>query len=326
LLGLSEYCESYLSATAEPSAGSLLERIVQESSLLLRQIVRQNLPGFQHQDWEDAQSEAQLRWISRLAAWRDNAEKPSGEPQAYLRTIGRNACADLMRSRYPARHALRRKLRFLIDEKAAFRFHADSTPPAVALSAWLGKETKEPQRWDECFRGMSHGWQKNPEAFLQELLARIGHPVPFDSLVAALGRHLNLGEAEHSFDPLLHDRSATAQSPDSALERRARLERFWAVLPVLPERQRAALLLTLRDEQGEGVIEWLPALGLTTFEALATTLGMSLPELSAIWPRLPVDDQWLADRFGLTRQQVINLRKSARDKLARHLRPGKEDA
>jgi hypothetical protein len=42
--------------------------------------------------------------------------------------------------------------------------------------------------------------------------------------------------------------------------------------------------------------------------------------LRELWPTLPRDDQWIADRLGVTRRQVINLRKCARERLARRLR------
>jgi hypothetical protein len=42
--------------------------------------------------------------------------------------------------------------------------------------------------------------------------------------------------------------------------------------------------------------------------------------LRTLLTRLPLDDLTIAARLGLTRQQVINLRKSARLRLARRLR------
>jgi hypothetical protein len=39
--------------------------------------------------------------------------------------------------------------------------------------------------------------------------------------------------------------------------------------------------------------------------------------LSALWDQLPLDDLSIAARLGVTRQQVINLRKAARARLAR---------
>ena len=47
---------------------------------------------------------------------------------------------------------------------------------------------------------------------------------------------------------------------------------------------------------------------------------MPAPELAALWPDLPLEDAAIAERLGLTRQQVINLRKSARARLGRRMR------
>jgi hypothetical protein len=55
---------------------------------------------------------------------------------------------------------------------------------------------------------------------------------------------------------------------------------------------------------------------------LAGTLEMDRGALDRLWDRLPVDDQTIAKRLGLTRQQVINLRKSARARLARRAGAG----
>jgi hypothetical protein len=38
-----------------------------------------------------------------------------------------------------------------------------------------------------------------------------------------------------------------------------------------------------------------------------------------MWESLPLDDTAIADRLNLTRQQVINLRKAARMRLARRM-------
>jgi hypothetical protein len=95
---------------------------------------------------------------------------------------------------------------------------------------------------------------------------------------------------------------------------------LWAEVRELPATQRTALLLNLRDSEGHGVIELLPATGLASFADLALMLSMTPPELAAVWNHLPLEDAKIADLLGLTRQQVINLRKAARDRLARRTR------
>jgi DNA-binding CsgD family transcriptional regulator len=46
---------------------------------------------------------------------------------------------------------------------------------------------------------------------------------------------------------------------------------------------------------------------------------MEAVELARIWKDLPLADQDIATRLDLNRQQVINLRKSARERLGRRL-------
>jgi hypothetical protein len=83
----------------------------------------------------------------------------------------------------------------------------------------------------------------------------------------------------------------------------------------LPLLQRASLLLNMRDEAGCAALTLLPATGVASVEQIAVTLQMSVAELTGIWNALPLDDLRIAERLTLTRQQVINLRRSARDRL-----------
>ena len=101
------------------------------------------------------------------------------------------------------------------------------------------------------------------------------------------------------------------------LSDRQELEALWREVIALPVNQRAALLLNLRDPEGGSALHTLPATGLVSMRALADLLELEEAELGAIWDELPLDDLTIALRLGLTRQQVINLRKSARARLAR---------
>ena len=104
---------------------------------------------------------------------------------------------------------------------------------------------------------------------------------------------------------------------NTALDQRLRLKRLWAEICQLPLRQRAALLLNLRDAQGRGVITLLPLTRIATIRQIAEALAMTAEQLAAVWSDLPFEDAAIARSLGITRQQVINLRKSARERLAR---------
>jgi len=98
------------------------------------------------------------------------------------------------------------------------------------------------------------------------------------------------------------------------------LQRLWEELTQLPVNQRAALLLNLKDASGFGCITLFPAIGIATIRQLAAALELSAERLAELWNELPIEDARIAELLGLTRQQVINARKSGRERLARRLK------
>jgi hypothetical protein len=61
-------------------------------------------------------------------------------------------------------------------------------------------------------------------------------------------------------------------------------------------------------------------MAIATFRQLAGALEMSAEGLAEVWNELPMEDARIAELLGLTRQQVINARKSGRERLARRLK------
>jgi hypothetical protein len=89
---------------------------------------------------------------------------------------------------------------------------------------------------------------------------------------------------------------------------------------LLPLNQRAALLLNLKDAEGRGCIALFTVTNIATLRELAEALEMKAEILAELWNKLPLEDAKIAELLKLTRQQVINARKSARERLARRLR------
>ena len=112
------------------------------------------------------------------------------------------------------------------------------------------------------------------------------------------------------------------QAPSAAeqIDCRRYLERLWIEICELPVHQRAALLLNLRDEGGSGMLGLLPVTGVASQERIAEVVGLPPERLAELWPRLPVDDEWIASFLRVNRRQVINFRKCARERLARRMR------
>jgi hypothetical protein len=53
---------------------------------------------------------------------------------------------------------------------------------------------------------------------------------------------------------------------------------------------------------------------------LADVLEISADRFAQLWNDLPLEDARIAELLGLTRQQVINARKSGRERLTRRLK------
>jgi hypothetical protein len=87
----------------------------------------------------------------------------------------------------------------------------------------------------------------------------------------------------------------------------------------LPLRQRTALLLNLRDPSGGDALDLLPLTGTASLREIARVLDLDAEELAQLWPELPLDDNRIAERLSVSRQQVINLRKAARARLGRRM-------
>jgi DNA-binding transcriptional regulator YhcF (GntR family) len=63
-----------------------------------------------------------------------------------------------------------------------------------------------------------------------------------------------------------------------------------------------------------------PATGIATVRQLADVLQINVESFAKVWNDLPLEDAKIAELLGLTRQQVINARKSGRERLARRLK------
>jgi hypothetical protein len=103
------------------------------------------------------------------------------------------------------------------------------------------------------------------------------------------------------------------------LELRDRLRILWLEIAKLPLAQRVALLANLRSTAG--ACAWLLIeLRVVKFRDLASCLGLSTEGLANIWNQLPLEDSEIAARWGLERQQVINMRSAARQRLGRRMK------
>ena len=128
------------------------------------------------------------------------------------------------------------------------------------------------------------------------------------------------GDDDQVEEEIVETLSDTRASAAIQLDQKVYLEKLWLEILELPERQRAALLLNLRDARGNSMVEMLPITGVASVRQIAEALSLTALEFARLWNDLPLDDNAIAARLRVNRQQVINLRKSARMRLARRMR------
>ena len=75
----------------------------------------------------------------------------------------------------------------------------------------------------------------------------------------------------------------------------------------------------IRKVAGRNALEILVFTNIASIDAIANATGITPEKLSEIWNDLPLNDKAIASTLGQTRQQIINLRKSARERLARRI-------
>ena len=297
-----------IEAKDEASRAAALEALVARAAPLIEAILSRYMKAVgSAEDLRDLQATAMLRLVRRLD------EVPRGEKGAivsfddFVAMLAFNAANDLLRDRFPARTRLKNRVRYVL--KHSERFSSWRSPAGVVAgsSAWRGsspvafQETVELPRDDDV------------ESALAALFERAGAPMLLDDAVDAIAAAWGVAESQVvSFEPAADEAPA---------DQRDMLIRLWSEIRALRPQQRAALLLNLRDRDSS-VIEIFISIGAATIDELAAELEMTVEELAALWNSLPLDDNTIAARLGLTRQQVINLRRAARDRLARRLGVG----
>jgi RNA polymerase sigma factor (sigma-70 family) len=336
----------YLQASDEPESQRLLTRLVCEhAEPLIRTIIEYKLRSHlkqidrnsRNQDVEDVYSETLVRLLVLLRSLKESpGERPISNFRSYVAVLTYRSCYAHLRQKYPQRHNLKDRLRHLLSNHSEFAlWESDQRGWLCGLKRWKGREViirserLEQLRESPSFECVGLSTEvgqrmKNPE-LLAVIFNYLDSPIELDELVGLLAElkgikdhppNIGLDEEKSNYQDQFVDPRAGA---DIEMEQRVYLKRLWSEICQLPPRQRAAILLNLKDSQGRGVIALFPLTAVATIEQIAEALSISSERFAALWNELPLEDTAIAELLALTRQQVINLRKSARERLARRM-------
>ncbi len=320
----------FLAAPVEQEADLELGRILAtEAAPLIERVVRAQLADLPAADREDVGSGALLRLTETLRALRaGRSETPIESLEAYTVATARNACRAFLRARRPEHTRLGNQVRYLLGHDDGLATWEGRGGVALAgLATWRARDRAAPAAaaapsLERAADQMALG------ELLRRLLLHRGGPWPVVELVAALAALRGVRDRPPvalAPEPAGEEESAPFElaegrpGQDRELEDRQFLALVWAQVRDLPRRQRVALLLNLRDAGGGDMLSLFPATDLARPREIARLLELPLEELEALWERLPLEDREIADLLDATPRQVINLRKSARERLARRM-------
>ncbi len=258
------------------------------------------------EDAEDVAATVDVRLVEKLRSTASDPRDSIRDLRSYVATVAHNTVNDFLRKRFPEHVRLRKRLRYMLDRDERFAVWAGSAGLVCGLRAWRG-------RGDVLVMAPSWSGSGASAGALEDLFRTAGRPMLFDALVS-------LFEETTSEALPVADATDQAPPPDERIEDREVVRALWLEIRQLPPMQRKALLLNLRYGGELDTLAVLLLSGVAGIGELAAALEMSERELAAIWNDLPWDDLGIASLLGVPRQKVINLRKSARERLSRRLR------
>ena len=330
----------YLSASDEREEEIVLQRLLAEHvEPVVAKTIRYKLqfyfgdtPG--DIEVEEVFYETRLNLLKRLRELKNDSRiVPVSNLRSYVATATRNTCDEYLRRKYPRRRHLKDKIRYQLSAQDGFALWETTHGWMAGLASWSerleAKDTAadtagELAAFLEAKLQGTDFRQETVESLLFLIFHAVNQPVEIDCLTGVIARLW--GVQDYPNEPIEREDSAEISwlsevpaTPDALTEYHQQLEKVWNEISQLPRRQRVALLLNLRSPRRINVITLFPATNIATFEQIAEALEIPVADFEKVWSRLPLDDRSIGEYLGATRQQVINLRRNARDRLMRRM-------
>ena len=299
----------FLDSSDPEESERLLERLVQEQAApIVERVVWSKI---RVAIAEDVRSEVIADLISRLRELKASGDRDSiHDFRAYCAVAAYHGCDKYYRRAFPQRYRLENQLRYLLGKHVRLAIWV--APHGEWICGTKARNKGLPRL--ESLVKTDASWASSREArrLVERILEESSVPLPFNDLVERVAQHWRISDKQELRGV---DLANQAPSVETKLTQRAWLKRVWSEIGGLPRAQRISLLLNLRDERGEAALTLLPVTGVASLAQIATAVEMSVEELTRMWKGLPLDDLRIAARLGLNRQRVIDLRRSARQRL-----------
>jgi hypothetical protein len=319
----SEALARFLGPALPEDADELLALLLIDHALpVVRGVVGRRLAAAAPDRREDVISDALAALVARLRSLRRDASSssPIVDFSAYAAGVAGNAVHQYLAANRPERTRLRRRIRMVCTTDERFRIWETSMGFWLCgRSSWEGDVRASAEDLEHCRAELaSTSIPKDLPALLGRIFTNVPRPVELSDLLFLCAGLLGVVDEVHELEPLADRLADTKAAIGPSSETQSWMPALWKEILDLPDRQRMALLLNLRTPGG-AAIGLFEDLGVATFGQLAEALRMEPEQLAELWTQLPLNDREISEKMGLERQQVINLRSAARERLVRRM-------
>jgi RNA polymerase sigma factor (sigma-70 family) len=319
-------CEAlaqFLGPASNDDAEALLAGLLIDHALpAVKNVVGRRLGSASLDVREDVTSDALAALVSRLRMLRRDPASGAAiaDFPAYAAGVAGNSVHQYLASRHPERTRLRRRIRMVCTTDPRFRIWETGLGFWLCGQAgWGGDMRATAGALEECRTELATcNLPKELPELLAGIFAHVLHPVELNDLLFLCAGLLGVVDDIQDLDPLADRLPDLNGRMGPSTDTRAWMTQLWNEIKDLPDRQRMALLLNLRTPGG-AAIGLFEDLGVASFAQLSSALQMAPGELAAIWDQLPLSDKEISEKIGVERQQVINLRSAARERLSRRM-------
>jgi hypothetical protein len=271
----------------------------------------------------------------------------------YTAVVCYHACAEYYQREYPGWTARKNSLRYFLTHVPEYAVWEDDTGDLVGGFGHWGHERLAPvaeaqvrllcttpqllQMDALLTKPIGHLRREDWQRLLTALFKELGAPLTLDDLVALVTALFGLSDENVTPPPPL-----SPPGPESQTEMRETLRWLWRAIVQLQPRQRIAYLLN----PSGGELDVFPWHGIASISDIGKSLALTAEQYERLWASLPLDesihhqvqvlrtpeekfallwkflpleDTLIAQVLHANRQQVINLRRVARDRLQQQL-------
>jgi hypothetical protein len=323
--------EPFLRAHNESEREKHLVQLMEvQAGPVMQQVLRRKFKGDAEGsgDFDDVLSVARTELVRRLESLREGTSEESiANFRAYASSVAYTAWAEHLRHAYPARSMLLNRLRYLLENRTkqqgfvlwdgvtgerwcGLEKHRAENPGPAAPK--LQRLIVEPTKTAREAMGEIDFQTIDLATLLTRLFEWLEQPIELRQLIDVMGELRQISDHRQSLEVTILDQSEPrdlSPSPVEAMKWREYLRWLWEEIARLSRPQRLAFVLH------SNVTMELEILGIASIRKIAVVLEIPAEEMAQLWNRIPVDDLAIAELLGQQRQQVINLRRVARDRL-----------